>query len=60
MTHYLTQPEEIDYILMAEKQDTEAGMPLATPLKQNRRNISDIARSVQNNTSESCCHVSDL
>lgn len=48
MSHYLTQPEEIDYILMTEEQDAQAGMQLATPFNQNTLNNSNLARTIQN------------
>ena len=48
MSHYLTQPEEIDYILMTEEQDTEADRPLSTQSAQQTANNAQFARVAQN------------
>ncbi len=49
MSHYLTQPEEIDYILMTEEQDAQASIPLSTQSNQHTLNSSQITRTGQNN-----------
>ena len=51
MSHYLTQPEEIDYILMMEQQESDADSPLDAPSGQHALNNSQLARLPQNNSS---------